>query len=66
MEFVLILVMLGSENASGDILQPPLTIGQFSSLQECKDAAATAQFLKVGKFNARGYAGAEFLCVRSK
>ena len=54
MEFVLILVMLGSENASGDIHQRPLTIGQFSSLQECKDAAATAQFLKVGKFGARG------------
>jgi len=66
MEFVLILLILGNESASGDILQRPLTIGQFSSLQECKDAAATTEFLKVGKFGARGYVGAEFLCVRSK
>jgi hypothetical protein len=66
MEFVLILLVLGNEGASGDILQRPLTIGQFSSLQECKDAAATTQFLRVGKLGARGYAGAEFLCVRSK
>ena len=66
MEFVLILLILGNESASGDILQRLLTIGQFSSLQECKDAAATTQFLKIGKFGPRGYAGAEFLCVRSK
>ncbi len=66
MAFVLILMVLGSESSSADNLQRPLVIGQFESLQDCKDAAAGAQFLKVGKFNARGYAGAEFLCVRSK
>jgi hypothetical protein len=52
--------------SSSDNLQRPIIVGNFESLQECKDAAASAQFLKVGKFNARGYAGAEFLCVRSK
>ena len=66
MEFVLILLVLANGGASGDILQRPLTIGQFSSLQECKNATATTQFLKVGKFGARGYTGAEFLCVRNK
>jgi hypothetical protein len=66
MAFVLILLALGNESSSSDILHRPQVIGQFESLQECKDAAATAQFVKVGKFNARPYAGAQLMCVRSK
>jgi hypothetical protein len=66
MQFVLILLMLGGENYAADSLQPPMTIGQFATLQECKDAAASAQFIKTGTFDARGYIGAEFMCVRNK
>lgn len=66
MAFVLILVVLGGDTASADNLQRPLVIGQFETLQDCKDAAGSAQFIKVGKFAARGYSGAEFVCVRAK
>jgi hypothetical protein len=66
MQFVLILLMLVGENYAADSLQPPMTIGQFATLQECKDAAASAQFIKTGTYDARGYIGAEFMCVRNK
>lgn len=66
MTFVLILVVLGGDTASADNLQRPLIVGQFESLQDCKDAATGAQFIKAGKFAARGYSGAEFVCVRGK